>query len=175
MQICRHAYLTLDSYVQNKQTSIDRPVSASTRMSSKWGAEKESMSSTFTDGFAVGHRIPELPKDKWILDFEKSEIEILKEIAEIIRNEQKELEEEIEVQQDIIMNRGKPRVKEEPEAALIEEPSSKELYEFKNRLEVNWWSINSLGDLPEVRKRKQFKCMIFSWSQQIKSFPSFAE
>jgi hypothetical protein len=34
------------------------------------------------------------------------------------------------------MNRGKPRVKEEPEAALIEEPSSKELFEFKNRLEV---------------------------------------
>lgn len=70
-----------------------------------------------------------------MLDFEKSEIEILKEIANIIEREQTELEEEIQVQQDLIMNRGKPKPKPVPE--VIEEPSSKELFEFKSRLEVS--------------------------------------
>jgi hypothetical protein len=106
-------------------------------MSSKYGEipDQESMSSTFTDGFSIdkGKFIPELPKDKCVLDFNKSEHEILNEIARIIENETGELEEEIQVQQDLIMNRGKPKIK--PEA--IEEPSSKELFEFKSRLEVS--------------------------------------
>jgi hypothetical protein len=108
-------------------------------MSSKYGEtpDQESMSSTFTDGFSIdkGKFIPELPKDKCVLDFNKSEHEILTEITRIIENETGELEEEIQVQQDLIMNRGKPKTKPEPEA--IEEPSSKELFEFKSRLEVS--------------------------------------
>ena len=131
-------------------------------MSSKYGEpyenDRESMSSTFTDGFNVHHSkfIPELPKDKWVLDFEKSEIEILKEIASIIEREQTELEEEIQVQQDLIMNRGKPKPKPVPE--VIEEPSSKELLEFKSRLEVSETLSNlRLGILFEIWKRHQLK------------------
>lgn len=103
------------------------------------------MSSTFTDGFGASTNkvIPQLPKDKCILDFGKSEIEILKEITEIIRNEQKELEEEIQVQQDLIINRGKPKQRIVPEE--IEEPSSKELFEYKTRLEVRLLAYHSLG------------------------------
>jgi len=95
------------------------------------------MGSTFTDGFDVEQRLPELPKDKCVLDFEKSEIEILSEIALIIKKEQNELEDEIQVQQELVMNRGKPKVQPEEEQKLIEEPSPKELVEFKNRLEVS--------------------------------------
>lgn len=108
-------------------------------MSSKYGEQADndivSMSSTFTDGFlreGNSKFIPEIPRDKWVLDFGKSEIEILKEIAKIIEKETQELEDEIQVQQDMIMNRGKPKVKPEK----VEEPSSKELFEFKSRLEV---------------------------------------
>ena len=115
-------------------------MSASTRMSSKNGEvadnERDSFSSTFTDGFGIEKNmvIPQLPMDKWVLDFGKSEIDILKEITNIIQNETSELEQEIKVQQDLIMNKGK--IREEPKPALIEEPSPKELFEFKSRLEV---------------------------------------
>lgn len=70
-----------------------------------------------------------------MLDFGKSEIEILKEITNIIQNETSELENEIQVQQDLIMNRGKPK-EDIPEPEEIVEPSPKELFEFKSRLEV---------------------------------------
>lgn len=107
-------------------------------MSSKYEETPDnvSMTSTFTDGFndQPDKIIPQLPSDKWVLDFGKSEIEILKEITKIIHKETAELEEEIQVQQDLVMNRGKP--KEEPKPEPIEEPSSKELFEFKSRLEV---------------------------------------
>lgn len=106
-------------------------------MSSKYEETPDnvSMGSTFTDGFNKPDKvIPQLPSDKWVLDFGKSEIEILKEITKIIQKETNELEEEIQVQQELVMNRGKP--KEEPKPVEIEEPSSKELFEFKSRLEV---------------------------------------
>ena len=114
-------------------------------MSSKYGEgqEQESMSSTFTDGFSVEKNkfIPELPKDKCVLDFNKSEHEILTEIARIIENETGELEEEIQVQQDLIMNRGKPKEQPKPVPLDVEEPSSKELYEFKSMLEVSYHAL----------------------------------
>ena len=65
---------------------------------------------------------------------ENSEIEILKEISKIIEKETSELEEEIKVQQELVMNRGKPKPPPVPE--VVEEPSPKELFEFKSRLEV---------------------------------------
>lgn len=94
------------------------------------------MSSTFTEGFGTNSnkKIPELPKNKCVLDFNKSENEILKEIAEIIKKEQSELEDEIQNQQDLIMNQGKPKYK--PEVSDINQPTSKELFDFKSRLEV---------------------------------------
>lgn len=127
--------------MQRNQDGQDRPVSASTRMSSKYGEhpdnDKDSFTSTFTDGFQVNHNkiIPEIPRDKCVLDFGKNEIEILKEIAKIIEKEQVELEEEIQVQQELIMNRGKP--KQQPKPEVLEEPTPKELYEFKSKLEVS--------------------------------------
>lgn len=75
-----------------------------------------------------------------MLDFGKSEKEILKEITKIMDNESTHLEEQIQKQQEIIMNGGKPVTPPEVEKPIIEEPSSKELFEFKNRLEV-WWYI----------------------------------
>lgn len=78
--------------------------------------------------------LPKIPKDKCVLDFNKSEIEILKEIANIIKNETQELEDKIKYQQELIMNGGRPKTPEKQE--VIEEPSNKELYEFKSRLEV---------------------------------------
>lgn len=106
-------------------------------MSSKCENDRESMASTFTDGFGPSPSkvIPELPKDKCVLDFNKSEIEILKEIAKLISKETTELEEEIEVQKEMVMNRGRP--KETPKPVVIEEPTNKELFEFKSRLEVS--------------------------------------
>ena len=140
IEICKSPnYFFIDSYIQNKGENSDRPTSASTRFSSKYwdGAdnERESMSSTFTEGFGTNSnkKIPELP-NKWILDFNKSEIDILKEIAEIINKEQTELEEEIQNQQDLIMNQGKPKYK--PALSEIDQPTSRELFDFKNRLEV---------------------------------------
>ena len=131
----------LDSYVQNKENKgTERPVSASTKYSSKYGENpdngSDSMISTFTEGFKqkeTNKIIPELPKNKWVLDFGKSEIEIVNEIAEIMKKETTELEDEIKVQQDLIMNPYKPK----PVPETVEEPSSKELYEFKSRLEVS--------------------------------------
>ena len=103
------------------------------------------MSSTFYgSSICIGEnglpKLPEIPKDKCVLDFGKSEKEILKEITKIMDNESTHLEEQIQKQQEIIMNGGKPVTPPEVEKPIIEEPSSKELFEFKNRLEV-WWYI----------------------------------
>lgn len=131
--------LQIYSYVQNKEKGNERPSTASTRYSSKYGENPDqgpdSMNSTFTEGFKKDKKlIPELPKNKCVLDFGKSEIEILKEIAEIINKETVELEDEIKVQQDLIMNPHKPK----PVPEVIEEPTPKELYEFKSRLEESY-------------------------------------
>ncbi|CAI2363532.1 unnamed protein product [Moneuplotes crassus] len=148
------------SYVQNKSNATDRPVSASTRMSSKYEdtPDNASMASTFPNGFAgkSGKMIPQLPFDKCVLDFGKSEIEIVKEIAKIIEQETTELEEEIQVQQDLVMNRGKP--KELPKPVEIEEPSTKELFEFKSRLEEKFLNTgkeeNNKSDSFKMNKSK---------------------
>lgn len=145
----------LDSYIQNKGDSSERPISASTRVSSKYcdgyDNERESMSSTFTEGFGAtsNKKIPELP-NKCVLDFNKSENEILKEIAEIIHKEQSELEEEIQNQQDLIMNQGKPKFKQE--IVDIDQPTSKELYDFKSRLEVGVY-IKPVGNIYKIGER----------------------
>ena len=116
-------------------------MSASTRTSSKYGENNEnateSMRSTFTDGFQNSDQdIPKLPKDKCVLDFDKSEMEILKEIAELMKKEQEDLETRIQETQDSIFNHGKKKVAPKPEPEVIEEPTPKELFEFKSRLEV---------------------------------------
>ena len=100
------------------------------------------MRSTFTEGFTWNSKmaIPELPKNKCVLDFSKSEIEILHEISKLIQSEQIELEKEINRHQCLIMNGGKDIPKETNEQ--IEEPTSKELFEFKSRLEVRLIDIS---------------------------------
>jgi hypothetical protein len=70
-----------------------------------------------------------------VLDFGKSEIEILNEIANIMKNETTQLEDKIKLQQECIMNGGRPQTPPEVEK-VVEEPSAKELFEFKTRLEV---------------------------------------
>ena len=130
-------------------------------MSSKYGEtpdnEKDSLSSTFTDGFGPerNKEIPQLPQDKWVLDFGKSEIEILKEIANIIQKETTELEEGIQEQQELVMNRGKPKPKPEPE--VVEEPSPKELFEFKSKLEVTLKNLIVFRKLIWTQEKKELK------------------
>ena len=58
----------------------------------------------------------------------------MKEISNIIHDETQELEDRIKEQQEILMNGGKPKTPPKPE--VVEEPSSKELFELKSRLEV---------------------------------------
>ena len=131
------------SYVQSKDSQISRPQTASTINSSKQNdmtINNDAFSSTFVSNMEC-EGLPEIPKDKCVLDFGKSEIEILHEISNLIKQETLELESKIQLQQDIIMNGGRP--KSEDIVDQIEEPSAKELFEFKNKLEETYLNSES--------------------------------